>query len=90
MMLKMIRRRTLNLLCSFVQIVTYMNEIFCIISAATRTKIKNVIDQYMNKTCIRFIDVTGRTSSVRTYLSIKPSYGFVLFYRPIVVNSTKI
>jgi len=40
-------------------------------SGNTTAKIKNVIEQYMNKTCIRFIDVTGRTSSVRTYLSIK-------------------
>jgi len=42
---------------------------------ATTDKIKGVMAQYMQKTCLKFVDVTGKTGTVKTYLSIEKLSG---------------
>ena len=37
----------------------------------TVDKIKAVIAEYENKTCLKFVDVKGKTSSVPTYLHVR-------------------
>jgi len=45
------------------------------IDGNTSAQIESVMEQYMNKTCVQFIDVTGNTTSVKTYLHIKKLSG---------------
>ena len=57
----------------------------CIVAENTSTQIKKVMEEYMNKTCIQFIDVTDNTTLVKTYLNIKKLSGLVYFCRLIVI-----
>ena len=51
----------------------------CFVAEATTDKITGVMKQYMEKTCLQFVNVTGKTSSVKTYLNIQKLSGFVYF-----------
>ena len=57
----------------------------CIVAGNTSAQIESVMEQYMNKTCVQFIDVTGNTTSVKTYLHIKKLSGLVYFYSLIII-----
>ena len=57
----------------------------CTVLGNTSAQIESVMEQYMNKTCVQFIDVTGNTTSVKTYLHIKKLSGLVYFYSLIVI-----
>ena len=57
----------------------------CIVAGDTSAQIKRIIEEYMNKTCVQFIDVTDNTTSVKTYLHIKKLSGLVYLCRLIVI-----